>query len=393
MQPTRKYFFVLLLLSLLMTGVCAIPVTVYITESGDWVCPTNVFVGQITVTAPGGGGMGGNATHVGYSGYNGSTVYLTDYPLVPGQRYPIVIGNGGRATPGYSTSPVFAGPSVAYSATPHYWETSNGEVTTTAFGVTPVAGTGASLLMETFSKGYAVNGWTGYGSYIQTLPGGDGFGSLTYSLGGLSGVGFGAGGPGGGMGGVGGTGGNGVPGANGGVTITYDTDSSENMVSGSTYNAQTGAVLPTTTILFSQGQLSFSVTSDGSGLFTVPASTGLKTGYTVTETVSKTGYYTETFTFIPYVSQIIPQRLSLIPTTFNRGANGTISGIIRDQYGSSIGTVDVSMTSTTGSTLSMTSTSAGMYYFTGVPALTTWDATFTKTGYANVTSVFDMGKW
>jgi hypothetical protein len=335
--------------------------------------------------------MGGNATHVGYSGYNGTTIYLTDYPLVPGQRYPIVIGNGGRATPGYSTSAVFVGPSVAYSATPHYWETSNGETTTTAFGVIPTAGTGASLLMETFSKGYAVNGWPGYGSYIQTPSGGDGFGSLTYSYGGLPGVGFGAGGPGGGMGGVGGTGGNGVPGAKGGVTITYDTDSSENMVSGSTVNAITNAALASTTILFTQGQLSFSVTSDGSGLFTVPSSTGLKTGYTITETISKAGYYTETFSFVPYVSQVIPQKISLIPTTFNKYADGTISGIFRDQYGSSISTVSLVMTNTTGGTLSTTSTTAGFYYFDNVPKMSTWNAVATKTGYANVSHVFEMG--
>lgn len=131
--------------------------------------------------------------------------------------------------------------------------------------------------------------------------------------------------------------------------------------------------------------------ADGSGAFSVPASTGLLTGYAITETVSKAGYYTETFTIVPYVSEIIPQSVSLIPTTFDKYANGTISGLFRDQYGSSISTVGLTMTNLTGGILSTTSTTQGFYYFNNVPRMTTWNAVATKTGYANVSHVFEMG--
>jgi hypothetical protein len=49
------------------------------------------------------------------------------------------------------------------------------------------------------------------------------------------------------------------------------------------------------------------------------------------------------------------------------------------------------MTNTTGGTLSTTSTTAGFYYFDSVPRMSTWNAVASKTGYANVSHVFEMG--
>jgi len=377
-MTTLKQILCLVLMCVIasMSIVSAVPVTEQITTSQYWTAPTNVFVIQAYIVGGGGGGSGGNRSIRGPAGTNSTTISLVNYPVVPGQRYYITIGTGGIGGSSPDERVTQTPPGIGAQGLP-----------STAFGVTNAyAGGGYYLIPK------SPNGVNGFSSEQVATNGEDGYGSTTSTIGGTAGIGYGAPGGGGGSGGTGGHGGYGGNGANGVVQITYDIDASDILFSGTTYNALTGAVLPSTTIVFSQGSTSYSVTSSGStGVFTVPSSVGISTGYSVTETVSKTGYYTETFSFIPYVSQIIPQRVALIPTTFARGDPGTISGIIRDQYGSSISTVDVSMLSTNGSTLSMTSTTAGMYYFTGVPALTTWDATFTKTGYANVTSVFDMG--
>ncbi len=369
--------FLILSLCLIVSSVSAIPVTETITESQYWTCPTNVFVGQIKIVGAGGGALGGNGTWTGYGGYNGTMITLADYPLVPGQRYYLDIGVGGLGAKGQ------------YSTTSMDYLQGKAGTATTAFGHTATPGYSVTTTLPRNIVG-------GSGFLTDALIGTaglQGYGNITYSsYGGNPGPGYGAGAGGGGLGGLYGYGGDGGNGAGGAVQITYDIDSSDMMVAGITYDAYTGAILPSVTVAFSQGTTSYSVTSDGStGAFSIPSSIGLSTGYTITETVSKTGYYTESFTFVPYVSEVVPQSLSLIPTTFNKYANGTISGIARNQYGSSIPSFDITMTNSTGGVLSMTGTTAGMYYFQNVPKLSTWNAVVTKAGYANASTTFEMG--
>jgi hypothetical protein len=371
-----KTTFLIISLFLLVSLASAIPVTETITESGYFTAPTNVFVGQIKLVGGGGGALGGNGTWTGYGGYNATMVSLSDFPLVPGQRYYLSIGTGGLGAKGQ------------YSTTSMDYLQGKAGTATTAFGYTATQGFSVTTTLPR-----NIVGGAGFLTESQLATSGlQGYGSSTASYGGSGGMGYGAGGGGGGSGGSGGYGGDGGTGASGVVQITYDIDASDMMISGTTYNAQTGAVLPSVTVALSQGSTSYSVTSDGStGAFNIPSSIGISTGYTITEIVSKSGYYSEEFSFVPYVSQVVPQRLSLIPTTFNKYANGTISGIFRDQYGSSISTVSLTMTNTTGGTLSTTSTTAGFYFFNNVPKMSTWNAVATKTGYANVSHVFEMG--
>lgn len=377
MNANKRNIFLIFSLCLIISSVSAIPVTETITESQYWTCPTNVFVGQIKIVGAGSGALGGNGTWAGYGGFNGTMITLSDYPLVPGQRYYLDIGVGGLGAKGQ------------YSTTSMDYLQGKAGTETTAFGYTATPGYSVTTTLPR-----NIVGGSGYltDALIGTA-GLQGYGNISYSsYGGNPGPGYGAGGGGGGLGGLYGYGGDGGNGAGGAVQITYDIDSSDMMVAGTTYNAQTGAILPSVTVAFSQGTTSYSVTSDGStGAFSIPSSIGLSTGYTITETISKTGYYTESFTFVPYVSEVVPQSLSLIPTSFNKYANGTISGITRDQYGSSISSVSISMTNSTGGVLSTTGTSGGMYYFTNVPKMSTWYATATKSGYSNISTTFVMG--
>ena len=243
------------------------------------------------------------------------------------------------------------------------------------------AGTSTTAFGYTATPGYSVTtslprnivGGNGYltDALIGTA-GLQGYGNITYSsYGGNPGNGYGAGAGGGGIGGLYGYGGDGGTGASGAVQITYDIDSSDMMISGVTYNGQTGAVLPSVTIALSQGTISYSVTSDGStGVFNFPSSIGISTGYTITQTISKAGYYSEEFSFVPYVSQSCPhsayplsqQRL----TEAHQGLSAVSSGI---RYGSSISTVSLTMTNTTGGLYQQHQQPPDLYYFHRRPKL------------------------
>jgi hypothetical protein len=369
------HWITLFLVLLLIAPVMATPQTVLITSSQSWPCPTNVFIVQVKMTGGGAGATGGNGTMMGYSGFNSTTLSVADVPVVPRQSYPISIGSGSIGSLGYSTQPL----TNLNSAT------SQGG-TTTAFGYSVVGGTGA-----VFSSPHSPNGGNGYLSYNIATNGQDGYGNISYATkGGTAGTGYGAAGGAGGQGGLFGTGGGGGNGAGGVVEITYDMDASNILFAGTISDASTGSAINGASVSFVQGSTSVSATMVGS-TFSVLSASGLATGYTITETISKSGYYTETFSFVPYVSEVIPQTLSLIPITFNRGENGTISGIVRDQYGSSLGSATISMVNTTGSTLSTSSTSSGFYYFQNVPKLSTWYATVNKTGHNESYTVFNMG--
>ena len=366
---------IFLIVLLLIAPAMATPETVPITTSQNWVCPTNVFIIQVKMTGGGPGATGGNATMMGYSGKNSTTLTLTDVSVTPGQSYPIVIGAGTIGSLGYSNQPLTNDNSF----------TSMGG-TTTAFGNSVTGGGGA-----VFSVPRSPNGGNGYLSVNIATDGQDGYGNVSYATkGGTAGLGYGAAAGAGGMGGIGGTGGSGGNGAGGVVEITYDTDYSSVLIAGTVVDAMTDSPISDVSVNFVQLASSFTSHSDGSGQFSLSAGK-LSTGYSLSETISKSGYYTETFSFVPYIGQVIPQNVALIPTTFNRGANGTISGLIRDQVGISIPNVLVSMTNTTGGTLSMTTGTTGFYYFQNVPRLSTWNAVFSAVGHANSSRTFDMG--
>jgi hypothetical protein len=370
-----KLGFVFALIACMVFPVHAAPVTEIIETSQIWTSPTGIFIGQIDIVSGGGGGSSGNRSIIGPAGRNSTTIHITDFAFSPETQYPITIGRGGVGgiSPDESVTPT--APGIGAQGLP-----------SSAFGKTGGYAAGGYYTVPA-----SPNGANGLLSVIKATAGQDGFGSTSATVGGTPGVGYGASGGGGGSGGSTGKGGFGGNGADGCVYITYDLDSQSVMFDGVTYDAYTGAALPSVSVRIEQGTTYGTVYSSGAGSFNFPSGYGYRIGYSTTITVTKAGYYSDSFTFVPYVSQVVPLRLSLIPTTFDIGANGTISGITKNQYGSSIPSVDVSMLSTTGSTLSMTGTSGGMYYFESVPPLTVWDATFTKAGYANITSVFDMG--
>lgn len=379
MRMTSTRFFSVLFLTSLVLMVCiptafAAPTVEYITSTQQWTCPQNIFIIQAKVVGSGAGGSGGNRSIIGPAGRNATTVYVSDYPVVPGQQYLITIG-----TPGIGgLSPDESTGSFPPSA-------GAGGHDTTAFGATGVGQSGGNYLAPA-----SPNALPGYGSVVLATNGQDGYGSATSTIGGYGGVGYGAGGGGGGYGGVGGHGGNGGNGAPGVVEITYDIDASNVLFAGTTYDAITGATVSGASVVLVQGTKTVNANVVGS-TFSVPSSAGLRTGYSTTQTVTKAGYYTHTFTFVPYVSEIVPQNIGLIPTTFDRSANGTISGIVMNQYGSTLDSASITLTNSTGGVLSTTSTTRGFYSFLLVPKMTTWAAVASKTGYANSSTVFEMG--
>lgn len=371
---TISIFFIILVL-LLVPCVSATPVIETVTSSGTWTCPQGVFIIQVKMCGGGGGALGGNQTWNGFAGLNSSLYSYADVPVIPGVVYPITIGAGGIGSVGSSGS-------LDYVA-----GTSGGN--TVAFGNTVFGGNGATSGVSRQQRGL-----DGYGYVTLAKAGGDGTGNVTYAqAGGAGGIGYGASGGGGGASGYGGTGGYGGQGASGVVEITYDPDASNVLFAGTTYNAQTGAALTGVTGTIAQGSTSVSINTGGGSTFSVLSSNGIITGTSVTITMTKAGYYTYTYTFVPYISEIIPLNIGLIPTTFNIYANGTISGLTLNQYGSIIPSASIAMVNATGSILSTTSSSGGMYYFQNVQKNTIWASTASKSGYANTSTTFYVGDY
>ena len=147
------------------------------TASGTWTCPANVTSVYLQMSA--GGGSGKSATTIvwGYSGLGGKageSYIKTNFPVVPGTDYVIVVGSGGAATTADTTG------------------TSNPGGTTTAFNQTLTGGVGG--IFGTQQNGVGGNGQNGVltlGNATNGTAGG------AYA-GGTKGTGWGAGGGGGG---------------------------------------------------------------------------------------------------------------------------------------------------------------------------------------------------
>ena len=60
----------------------------------QWICPAGVT--SVSVLAIGGGGAGGTAVHGGGGGGAGGVGYKNNIPVVPGQKYTVVVGDGGE---------------------------------------------------------------------------------------------------------------------------------------------------------------------------------------------------------------------------------------------------------------------------------------------------------
>ncbi len=372
-QNTKRFLIIMLLIACLLPAASAIPTVVTISETGTWTCPQNVFIVQIKITGAGGGGLGGNQTWNGYAGMNGTTWYYSDVAVVPDTVYPITIGSGGLG-------------SVGSSGTLDYVSGSAGG-DTTAFGHTIFGGSGATAFISPRQQ----RGLDGYGYVTLATSGGDGTGNVTYAqAGGAGGIGYGASGGGGGMGGIGGTGGFGGKGAPGAVEITYDPEAANVLFAGTTYDADTGVALTGVTGTISQASTSVAINTGGGSTFSVLSSSGIITGRTVTISMSKSGYHTYTNSFIPYVSEIIPINIPLIPATFDVNASGTISGLTLNQYGSMIPSVEITMTNSSGGLLSTTSTSGGFWYFQNVPKNTRWYASANATAHNESYKTFNV---
>lgn len=366
----------LIALLIIISVVSATPVVVTITETGTWTCPQNVFIIQVKMLGGGSGGLGGNQTWNGYGGKNATLYTYTDVAVVPDTAYPITIGQGGLGT-------------VGSSGTLDYLASGAGG-DTSAFGNSVFGAAGVTAAITPRQQ----RGYDGYGSVLLAMSGGDGTGNVTWAQGGgAGGLGYGASGGGGGSSGYGGVGGYGGQGAPGMVEITYDPDASNVLFAGTTYNAQTGATITGVTGAIAQGTATVAIDTGVGSTFSILSSNGIVTGRSVTVNMSKAGYYDYTNTFIPYVSEIIPLNVALIPTSFSTTANGTISGITMDQYGSFIPLASITMTNSSGGLLSTTSTSGGFWYFQNVPKNTQWYATASAAVHNDSYAVFNMGDY
>lgn len=370
-----KTFLIFIILICLVATVSAVPVSELITESKTWICPQNVFVIQLQMTGGGGGALGGNASIMGYTGFNATLVKHTDVAVIPGASYPIAIGAGSAGYAGSGAVPI----TLTFTTT-------GGQ--TTAFGYTAPGGGGASGTAPS-----TPNGGNGYFTTTLIAQNGQfGYGNISYSTaGGSGGLGYGAAGGAGGAGGTFGTGGYGGNGASGAVLITYDVDAAPIMFSGTTYDAMSGATLSGVSISIAQNIATATVSSSPS--FLIPSSSNLLTGYQTVITASHAGYYTYTYTFTPYVSEYVPLDIPLIPTTFSAGAPGTLSGLVLNQYGTYIASPSVILTNSTGGMLTATTTAKGMWYLTSVPKNTVWTAVASATGYENQTATLYMGNY
>jgi hypothetical protein len=124
----------------------------YLTGSGNWTCPADVFKVSVLMVSGGGGSGGVKDTASTYAssggGGGGAIAFYTDVPVVPGRVYAYAVGAGGTAG----------------AATP----TNGGTGGTTSFGVLSLTGgLGSNGSTDTQSAG-------GNGAACETQTGGAG---------------------------------------------------------------------------------------------------------------------------------------------------------------------------------------------------------------------------
>ncbi|WP_342534823.1 glycine-rich domain-containing protein [Lysinibacillus sp. FSL M8-0337] len=72
--------------------------------SYSWTCPDGVRKVWLTIFGGGGGGGGGGANTASVGGGGGAYIYRLATNVVPGNGYPIVVGNGGSGAPSMGAS-------------------------------------------------------------------------------------------------------------------------------------------------------------------------------------------------------------------------------------------------------------------------------------------------
>lgn len=393
-----KYFILFIAMMLFIVPSLAISQTVSFTQDGTWTCPSDVNSVSIKMIGGGAGGIGGyywvknasyNGAGNGAGGAAGTYVTQSNIPVTPGQSYSIVVGQPGVGVGGTYMSYQLPPPGTYIYGNPG--------TESSAFGYTANGGVASSEQYYFIGDGFAtINfnhtsvGSDGYGNYQIAASGSNGvsgYGTLYTSYGSLGGVGYGAGGGGGGAGSPTGIiGGNGGNGAYGYVEITYDSASTNVILTGYVVDAYTSAVISGAVVNATQSGVMYSATSDSDGSFDIN-SASLTYGLPIVVVTNKSTYASDVNTFTPLASGPINLTIPLIPTA--QYSNTRIVGIVRDSlYGNPISSATYYAQDTTTSVISTaTSNTRGLAVVTGLTSDHFYYVWANKTGYSSPSQV------
>ena len=182
-----------------------VEVTVSEKVEADCVLVEDLTEVEVLVVAGGGGGGRGSGGNAGGSGGGaGGLIYNTNYAVIAGGQIDVVVGTGGLGVP--------TGPNDAAIG---------GKGGNSSFGTIITTGGGGGVSFDTISKSSVMDGGSGGGGHVRTLPYATGYGLGITDQGYNGGqITSGTGGYGGGCGGggAGGTGANGIAAASSNAT-------------------------------------------------------------------------------------------------------------------------------------------------------------------------------
>lgn len=418
----------LLLFALFVIPVCnATMVTDSITLDGTyWTVPANVYSINLTLYPGGGSGLGGLYVYKsgdfsiymkanGPGGLKGTPSTYSNIPVTPGTSIQIHIGQPGAGPVGYLGVCPATGTSTFNVPATSYTGYDGGTSYVIINGVT-YSSTGGSCgrVKVTCTSGvptiqagdvnnYNINGETGYLTSSTFAQSGSAtqppYGSGAYSYGGAGGQGYSAGGGGGGMGwtnndptGGAGSGGVGAPGI---VQISYESSTAQPYAPSGYVTNYTGTAISGATVTITQLLNTVSTTTDGSGHYSIAASSNFIANVVVNMTISKTGYTTDINNFVPLTVNTVVNR-----TLIESGkicSPPCIYGLTTQYWtNSTVPQAEVYLRVNGTSTIQATTTSnAGAYYIfnSGIIPGTVYDVWDQKTGYGNssVRSVMAVG--
>jgi hypothetical protein len=399
-----KYIILLSLIILMAVPVLAASQTVSFTQDGIWTCPSDVNSVSIKMIGGGSGGIGGwywitNSSYFGYgngaAGVAGTYITQSNIPVVPGQSYPIVVGQPGVGVVGNYMNYHYPAPGTYIYGNPGtestaFGYTANGGVASNESYYDP--GTGVMSIIRNPPTSVGSDGYGNYQIAASGSNGVSGFGTLYTSYGGSGGLGYGAGGGGGGAGGLVGATGGGIIGGSGGngaygyVEITYDSSSTSVIPTGYVVDADTSSVISGAVINVTQSGILYSTSSAADGSFSMD-SASLTYGVPLTIMTNKSGYASDVNTFTPLASGPINLTIPLIPTA--QYSNTRIVGIVRDSlYGNPISSATYYAQDTTTSVISTaTSNTRGLAVVTGLTSDHFYYVWANKTGYSSPSPV------
>jgi hypothetical protein len=157
-------------------------------------------------------------------------------------------------------------------------------------------------------------------------------------------------------------------------------------INGYVMNAETGATLPSASMLVSQGSRIYPVTSDSNGFYT--SASRWAVGSITNISTSLSGYTSDSISFTPLVAGIVKVNISLMPSTPSF-TGVSIGGIVRDsQYSNPVPSASVVVrNSTYGESQTKTTNIAGYYRADNLYSERWYEVWSSKNGYRNSTVV------